>query len=81
MVLADALATALGTGNDEPINAYGAIRRPVAKEVVVFTDRLTRLATVGQRLRPLRNSFLRFLDKVPAFHSQLAWRLSGLVYR
>lgn len=81
MVLAEALAAAVSSGNEEPLNAYGALRRPIAKEVVLFTDRLTRLATVGRRLRPLRNSFIGFLACIPAFRRQLAWRLSGLVYR
>lgn len=81
IVLAEALATTVASGNEEPLNAYGAIRRPVAKEVVVLTDRLTRLATVGRRLRLVRNSFLKLLSCVPAFRRQLAWRLSGLVYR
>lgn len=81
IVLAGALATALSSGNEEPLNAYGVIRRPIANGVLVFTDQLTRLATVGRRLRPLRNTFLRLLACVPAFRRQLAWRLSGLVYR
>lgn len=81
MVLAEALATALISGNEEPLNAYGAIRRPIAEQVVALADRLTRLATVGRRLRPLRNTLLKVLACVPAFRRQLAWRLSGLVYR
>ncbi len=81
MVLADALATALTTGNEELLNSYEAIRRPIARQVVAFTDRLTRLATVGRGLRPLRNALLKLLAHVPAVRRQLAWRLSGLVYR
>lgn len=81
IVLADALASALRSGNEESLNAYGEIRRPIAKEVVVFTDRLTRLATVGRRLRRLRNTVLKFFALIPAFRRQLAWRLSGLAYR
>jgi 2-polyprenyl-6-methoxyphenol hydroxylase-like FAD-dependent oxidoreductase len=81
MVLAEALATALTTGNEEPLNVYGAIRRPIAVQVVALTDRLTRLATVGQALRPLRNTLLNLLAYLPAFRRRLAWRLSGLVYR
>ncbi|MET0517059.1 MAG: FAD-dependent monooxygenase, partial [Nitrospiraceae bacterium] len=76
MVLADALATALTTGIEEPLNSYEAIRRPIARQVVAFTDRLTRLATVGRGLRPLRNALLKLLAHVPAFRRQLAWRLS-----
>jgi 2-polyprenyl-6-methoxyphenol hydroxylase-like FAD-dependent oxidoreductase len=81
IVLAEALATALTTGDEESLKAYGEVRRPIARQVVEFTDRLTRLATVGRTLRPLRNTLLRLLAHVPAFRHQLAWRLSGLVYR
>jgi 2-polyprenyl-6-methoxyphenol hydroxylase-like FAD-dependent oxidoreductase len=80
MALAEALATALTSGNEEPLNAYNSIRRPVAKQVVALADRLTRLATVGRQLRPLRNTLLKLLACVPAFR-RFAWRLSGLVYR
>jgi 2-polyprenyl-6-methoxyphenol hydroxylase-like FAD-dependent oxidoreductase len=81
IVLANALATAITGGNQEPLDAYGAARRPIAIEVVEFADRLTRLATVSRAVRPLRNTVLRILSAVPSFHRQLAWRLSGLVYR
>jgi hypothetical protein len=56
-------------------------RRPVAEQVVAFTKRLTRVATVGRRLRPLRNEALALLARAPRFRRDLAWRLSGLVYR
>jgi 2-polyprenyl-6-methoxyphenol hydroxylase-like FAD-dependent oxidoreductase len=81
MALAEALAKALNSDNDEPLNTYNRIRRPIAKQVVELADRLTRLATVGRQLRPLRNTLLRVLACVPAFRRRLAWRLSGLVYR
>jgi 2-polyprenyl-6-methoxyphenol hydroxylase-like FAD-dependent oxidoreductase len=81
MVLAEALATALTSGNEAPLHAYGTIRRPIAIQVVVLADRLTRLATVSRRLRPLRNTLLQLLACVPVFRRRLAWRLSGLVYR
>jgi hypothetical protein len=53
----------------------------VAQQVVAFADRLTRLATVPRALRGLRNALLSILAKLPPFRRQLAWRLSGLVYR
>jgi 2-polyprenyl-6-methoxyphenol hydroxylase-like FAD-dependent oxidoreductase len=81
IVLAEALANALNNDNEEQLNAYGAIRRPIAKQVVALADRLTRLATVSRRLRPLRNILLKSLAFIPAFRRSLAWRLSGLVYR
>lgn len=79
--LAEALANTLKSGDERPLNAYGTIRRPIARQVVGLADRLTRLATVGPRLRPLRNIVLKSLARVPAFRRALAWRLSGLVYR
>ncbi len=81
IALAEALATAINSGDEEPLNAYGAIRRPIARKVVALADRLTRLATVSRQLRPLRNTLLRFLACIPSFRRRLAWRLSGLAYR
>jgi 2-polyprenyl-6-methoxyphenol hydroxylase-like FAD-dependent oxidoreductase len=34
IVLADALADTLGSGNEQPLNAYGGVRRPIAIAVV-----------------------------------------------
>jgi 2-polyprenyl-6-methoxyphenol hydroxylase-like FAD-dependent oxidoreductase len=81
IALAEALGAALNSGDEEPLNAYGAIRRPIAKQVVALADRLTRLATVSRQLRPLRNILLKSLACVPTFRRRLAWRLSGLAYR
>jgi 2-polyprenyl-6-methoxyphenol hydroxylase-like FAD-dependent oxidoreductase len=80
MRLAEALVEALA-GNMLGLDAYGAERRPVALEVVALADRLTRLATVRPALRGLRNVLLSALARLPRFRDQLAWRLSGLVYR
>jgi len=78
--LADALADAL-TGNMLGLDAYGTERRPAALQVVALADRLTRLATVRPGLRGLRNLVLSALARLPRFRNELAWRLSGLVYR
>ena len=80
MRLGEALVEALA-GNMRGLDAYGAERRPVALEVVALADRLTRLATVRPALRALRNILLSTLARLPRFRNQLAWRLSGLVYR
>jgi hypothetical protein len=53
----------------------------VAQQVVALADRLTRLATVNRHLRPIRNLAMRLLASIPAFRRNLAWRLSGLIYR
>jgi 2-polyprenyl-6-methoxyphenol hydroxylase-like FAD-dependent oxidoreductase len=78
--LAGALEQALA-GKVSALDAYGAQRRPVAQQVVAFADRLTRLATVRPGLRGLRNRLLSTVSRLPAIRRQLAWRLSGLVYR
>ncbi|GAA3472732.1 FAD-dependent oxidoreductase [Nonomuraea roseola] len=79
--LGEALGQALRSGSAAPLDAYAAVRRPVAEQVVAFAGRLTALATVDRRLRPLRNLVLRGLAVLPPFRRKLAWRLSGLVYR
>jgi 2-polyprenyl-6-methoxyphenol hydroxylase-like FAD-dependent oxidoreductase len=80
MSLADALVKALA-GETAALDAYGQVRRPVAQQVVNLADRLTRLATVRPALRGLRNLLLSALSGLPPVRRQLAWRLSGLVYR
>lgn len=81
MALAPMLAEALRTGTAQALDRYQAQRRKVALEVVVLTDRMTRLATVGPMMRPLRNLALRALMHAPALRLGLARRLAGLVYR
>lgn len=80
MHLADALKRAID-GDVAALDAYGAERRPIAAQVVALADRLTRLATVPPSLRVLRNLLLRMLATLPPVRRNLAWRLSGLVYR
>lgn len=78
--LAAKLTAVLGDGAPEGVlDEYEVERRPVAEEVVAFTHRMTRLATVGSGpLRGLRNTALRALDFVPAVHRTLAMHLSEL---
>ncbi|MEP6874292.1 MAG: FAD-dependent monooxygenase [Burkholderiales bacterium] len=78
--LADALIAALA-GRTDALDAYSAQRRPVAAQIVAFTDRLTRMASIRPGLRRLRNLLLSTVSRLPAVRRQLAWRLSGLVYR
>jgi 2-polyprenyl-6-methoxyphenol hydroxylase-like FAD-dependent oxidoreductase len=78
------LAAALGralSGEAAALDAYGDARRPIARQIVAFADRLTRLASVPPALRPVRNLLLSLASRLPAFRRRLAWRLSGLVYR
>ena len=80
-MLADALARVLAGAAEALLDDYASRRRPVALQVVGLADRLTRMATTRARLRPLRNLVLRALACVPKVRNELAWRLSGLVYR
>jgi len=80
MRLSGALIKALA-GEVAALDSYGNERRPVAQQVVALADRLTRLATVRPGLRALRNVLLSTLSLLPLFRRNLAWRLSGLVYR
>jgi len=63
------------------IDSCRAQRRPLAQQVVAFADRLTRMATVRPGLRGVRNLLLSTLSRIPFVRRQLAWRLSGLIYR
>lgn len=80
IALAEALIGALA-GDDAALDAYEALRKPVAQQVVALADRLTRMATAPRALRGLRNLLLSMLARVPNFRRTMAWQLSGLVYR
>ena len=81
VALAEALAAVLGGAPDSVLDDYSATRRPIAKDVVTMTDRLTRLATLPRAARPIRNAAISLLGRVPKVRSTLARKLSGLVYR
>src|SRR5262245_10766137 len=81
IVLAGALARVLGGAPEALLDEYAERRRPVALQVVGLADRLTRIATVRAQARPLRNLMLGALARLPRVRDELAWRLSGLVYR
>jgi 2-polyprenyl-6-methoxyphenol hydroxylase-like FAD-dependent oxidoreductase len=81
VALADALGEVLTGGADSVLDEYSAARRPIARDVVEMTDRLTRLATLPRAARPIRNTVIGLAGRVPAVRRALARRLSGLVYR
>lgn len=81
VALSEALAGVLDGGPDSLLDEYSAARRPIARDVVTMTDRLTRLATLPRAARPLRNAVFSLVGRLPAANRALAWRLSGLVYR
>lgn len=78
---ADALAAVLNGAPESLLDDYSAARRPIAREVVAMTDRLTRLATLPRLARPLRNAVIGLVGRLPAVRVAVARRLSGLVYR
>ena len=80
VALAAGLAGVLRDGADERIlEGYEAQRRPVAADVVAFTDRMTRVATVNHAaVRRIRNATLRILNQIPAVHRNIALKLSEL---
>ncbi|MBN9741437.1 pentachlorophenol monooxygenase [Amycolatopsis sp. A1MSW2902] len=64
---------------DSTLDGYEAERRPVAEEIVAFTDKMTRAATLGSpALRAMRNTAMRTLDWLPAVHRKMALTLSEL---
>ena len=68
-------------GSDTALDAYGTAQRRRAEQVLKLTGRLTRIATLPQPLRPIRNSGMRLAARVPAVRQQLALQLSGLSHR
>lgn len=81
VALGAALGDVLAGAPEGLLDDYGRVRRPIAGEVVAMTDRLTRLATLPRSVRPVRNTGIRAVGRLPAARRALAWRLSGLVYR
>jgi 2-polyprenyl-6-methoxyphenol hydroxylase-like FAD-dependent oxidoreductase len=68
-----------GAPDDSVLDGYETDRRPIVEEVVAFTDKMTRVATLGSpALRGLRNTALRTLDWIPAVHHRMALNLSEL---
>jgi 2-polyprenyl-6-methoxyphenol hydroxylase-like FAD-dependent oxidoreductase len=81
VALADTLGRVFGGESDALLDAYSEARRPIARQVLRLTDRLTRLATVPSALRPARNAATILASHVPAVRRTLTWQLSGLTYR
>ncbi|MGV9610612.1 FAD-dependent monooxygenase [Nocardia xishanensis] len=64
------------------LDEYEATRRPVAVEVVAFTDRMTKMATLRPRIaRIARNTALSTLSRIPAIRTRLAFHLAELTTR
>ncbi|OLF12517.1 FAD-dependent oxidoreductase [Actinophytocola xanthii] len=78
VALARELVAVLGGAAETRLDHYADTQRAKAVEVVAFAARLTRLATTGRALRPVRNLALRGLATLPVFRRRLANRLAGL---
>lgn len=80
VALAARLAGVLRDGADERIlDGYEAERRPIAADVVAFTHRITRVATVDHSgIRRIRNATLRVLNRIAAVRRNIALNLSEL---
>ncbi len=81
VVLGEALATALATGDESKLDEYATAGRAEAVRVVALAHRLTRLATVPAAVRPARNAALRLLAKLPRFRRGLAEQLAAIGHR
>lgn len=74
-----ALGRAFAAGR---LDDYEARRLPVARRVVAFTDRMTRIATTRSSAgRGVRNTVLPLFGRVPALRTRLAMELAELNYR
>ncbi|MDR7171361.1 2-polyprenyl-6-methoxyphenol hydroxylase-like FAD-dependent oxidoreductase [Nocardia kruczakiae] len=81
-LLGTLLARVLGGEPDALLDDYERTRRPVALDVVAFTDRMTRMATLRPRpARVLRNTAIRLVTRIPAVRTALAYRLAELANR
>jgi len=81
--LGEALARVVAdAGAEAALDAYEAKRRPIARRVVAFTDRMTRMATLRSRpARKVRNFVLSLVGRVGAVRRRLAIELAELRYR
>lgn len=81
VALGDTLAAVLAGAPESRLDDYAQARRRVAGDVVSMTDRLTRLATLRPALRPVRNTAISAVGRLPVVRGAVARRLSGLVHR
>jgi 2-polyprenyl-6-methoxyphenol hydroxylase-like FAD-dependent oxidoreductase len=79
--LGDALSSVLAGAPETLLDDYSTTRRAIAAQVLSLTERLTRLATAPQAVRPVRNVLIALAGRLPAVRRNLAIRLSGLRYR
>ncbi|MFK4083376.1 FAD-dependent oxidoreductase [Kribbella sp. NPDC020789] len=78
IALADALSTALTSGDECALDQYADRSRAEAVRVIALAHRLTRLANVPRPLRPIRNLILKLVAGSPSATRGLAEQLAGL---
>jgi 2-polyprenyl-6-methoxyphenol hydroxylase-like FAD-dependent oxidoreductase len=79
VTLAGVLAEVFCDGDDARLDAWAAERHQVAEEVVHFTDRLTRVASLhAPSLQKLRNLAVAFAGHIPPLKRAVARRLAEI---
>jgi 2-polyprenyl-6-methoxyphenol hydroxylase-like FAD-dependent oxidoreductase len=77
--LADALRSAMETGDEQQLEHWETKRLEIARSVVKLTDRMTRIATASSPLvRAIRNTVLDWAGHAPFIQDLLAEKLSEL---
>jgi 2-polyprenyl-6-methoxyphenol hydroxylase-like FAD-dependent oxidoreductase len=77
--LAEALAATLADGDDARLDIWSGKRHRVAADVVKFTDRMTRMATIKSATQQsLRNMAIALAGRMPPVRAALARRLAEL---
>jgi 2-polyprenyl-6-methoxyphenol hydroxylase-like FAD-dependent oxidoreductase len=82
IALADALHSTLQTGSDDVLQDWEKKRLEIARSVVSFTDRLTKIATLSSpTLKALRNAAVGIIGHIPFARHALAEKLAELANR
>jgi len=77
--LAETLAAALSDGKEARLDAWATRRHRIAADVVAFTDRMTRMATMKSRAgQTVRNLAMASAGRLPPVRAVLANRLAEL---
>lgn len=68
-----------GGGDDAGVDAWAAERHRVASEIVAFTDRMTRMATINSGTgQTLRNAAISIAGHLPLLQAKLATKIAEL---
>jgi 2-polyprenyl-6-methoxyphenol hydroxylase-like FAD-dependent oxidoreductase len=82
ILLGEALEKTLTGVSDSALEEWAARRHEVAQDVVAFTDRMTRAATLESRAaQAVRNTVIQLVGQLPAARVNLAMRISELDMR